>query len=70
MATIKYTDKNGEHKGTLTMAEYCIYAFNANLNPHERVSYMTWDDTDYEPFKRAVGKKYNTEVLNASITRR
>ena len=70
MAQIKYTDKQGEHRGTLTMAEYYIYAYNADLNPTDRVPYSSWDNTDYEPFKRAVGRKYNTEVINASITRR
>lgn len=67
MAKIKYTDESGEHSGTLTMAEYYIYAFGADLDPNERVRYASWDNTDYEPFKRAVRKKYHTEVISAKI---
>lgn len=67
MARIRYTDKTGEHAGTLTGAEYYIYAFGADLEPTERVPYFSWHNTDYEPFKRAVNRKYNTEVLEAHL---
>lgn len=71
MARIKYTDKTGEHIGTLTPAEYYIYSYTGegevDLAPTDRVPFFSWQNTDYEPFKRAVGKKYNTEVIKASI---
>lgn len=68
MASIKYRDENGEHIGTLTLGEYVHYGIDDRF-PVNYPTGMRWDDTDYAPFKRAVGKKYNTEVLEASITR-
>lgn len=61
MARIKYTDKTGEHTGTLSAWEYY------GLDEPQRVPYFSWQNTDYEPFKKAVGKKYNTEVIDAKI---
>lgn len=69
MAKIKYTDKSGEHIGTLTLGEYVHYGINERF-PINYPTGMTWDNTDYGPFKRAVGKKYNTEVLSAKIVKR
>lgn len=59
MARIKYTDKTGEHTGTLNAWEYY------ELDEPQRVPYFSWQNTDYEPFKRAVNKKYNTECERA-----
>lgn len=67
MAVIKYVDKNGEHKGTLSPAEYYIHAFNAELKASDKVPYFEWDNTDYVPFLRAVSKKYNTTADKAWI---
>lgn len=61
MARIRYTDEAGEHTGTLSAWEYY------GLDEPQRVPYFSWQNTDYEPFKRAVGKKYNTEVIDAKI---
>lgn len=66
MARIEYTDKNGKHKGTLTIGEYVHYGISDRF-PIDYPTGMVWDNTDYEPFKRAVGKKYNTEVLEAKL---
>lgn len=73
MAKIKYIDEQGEHTGTLTGAEYFIYSAtdteSVGLKPHDRVPYFNWDNTDYEPFKRAVENKYNTTVTKTWITK-
>lgn len=61
MARIKYTDKTGEHTGTLNAWEYY------GLDKPQRVPYFSWQNTDYEPFKKAVSKKYKTEVISAKI---
>lgn len=65
MARIKYIDEQGEHTGTLTGAEYYIYAHNVDLDPTERVPYFSWHNIDYEPFKRAVNNKYKTTCEKA-----
>ena len=67
MARIKYTDATGEHAGSLMAWEYYNYAFGAIFEPGERVPYFSWDNIDYEPFKRAVSVKYKTEVLSAKL---
>lgn len=71
MARIKYIDKQGEHKGTLTPAEYYIYSYDGQgevlLEPGDRIPHFSWDNTDYEPFKKAVNKKYNTTCEKAWI---
>ena len=61
MARIKYTDKQGEHTGTLSAWEYY------GLDKPQKVPYFSWQNTDYEPFKRAIGNKYKTEVLEARL---
>lgn len=61
MARIKYIDKDGEHNGTLTAWEYY------GLDEPQRIPYFSWQNTDYEPFKRAVNKKYNTECISARL---
>lgn len=69
MARIKYIDKDGEHEGTLTLAEYYVYSTReGEKSPYkitDTIPYFSWDDTDYEPFKRAVNKKYNTTCEKA-----
>lgn len=65
MAKIKYIDESGEHNGTLTGAEYYIYAFNAMLEPSDRVPYFKWSNTDYAPFLLAVSEKYKTNATRA-----
>lgn len=69
MSKIKYIDETGEHTGTLTGAEYYIYSAEdpskVMLEPNDRVPYFSWDNTDYEPFKRAVENKYKTNVTKA-----
>lgn len=70
MANIKYTDKSGEHKGTLTLKEYYMLAFGYDEHTaNQAVGLLSrgWHDTDYEPFKRAVSKKYSTEVESAIL---
>lgn len=71
MARIKYIDENGEHTGVLTPAEYYIYSYDRPelvlLKPTDRVPYFSWQNTDYEPFKKAVNKKYNTTCEKAWI---
>ena len=64
MATIKYTDKDGEHTGTLYAWEYY------GLDEEQSLPYFSWDNTDYEPFKQAVNRKYNTTCKDAWITGR
>lgn len=59
MAKIKYIDKTGEHTGTLTAWEYY------GLDKAQRVPYFSWQNTDYEPFKRAVERKYKTQCERA-----
>lgn len=59
MAKIKYIDKTGEHTGTLTAWEYY------GLDKPQRVPYFSWQNTDYEPFKRAVERKYKTQCERA-----
>lgn len=54
MAKIKYTDDKGEHTGTLAAWEYY------GLDEPQRIPYFSWQNTDYEPFKKAVNRKYNT----------
>lgn len=69
MSKIKYIDDSGEHNGTLTIAEYFIYSAEdpskVMLKPNDRVPYFSWQNTDYEPFKRAVNNKYKTNVMKA-----
>ena len=77
MARIKYIDDKGEHNGTLTPAEYYIYndknwLYRDNkhpklvmLEPTDRIPYFSWQNTDYEPFKRAVNSKYKTTCSKA-----
>ena len=65
MAKIKYIDSKGEHTGTLLAWEYYNYAHGACFNKGDRVPYFSWQNTDYEPFKRAVDKKYNTTCSKA-----
>lgn len=73
MAKIKYIDEQGEHTGTLTGAEYFIYSAkdpeSVALEPTDRVPYFSWNNTDYEPFKRAVENKYRTTVTKTWITK-
>ena len=73
MAKIKYIDEQGEHVGTLTGAEYFIYSAkdpeSVALKPTDRVPYFSWNNTDYEPFKRAVENKYKTTVTKTWITK-
>ena len=54
MARIKYIDETGEHVGTLMAWEYYM------LDEPQNIPYFSWQNTDYEPFKKAVNKKYNT----------
>lgn len=61
MARVRYIDKTGEHTGTLDAWEYY------GLDEPQSVPYFSWQNTDYEPFKRAVSRKYNTEVIEAHI---
>lgn len=69
MANIKYTDDNGDHTGTLTLKEYYQLAHGYNEDQAELASrYSDWNSTDYEPFKRAISKKYQTNVIKALIT--
>lgn len=71
MASIKYRTLGGSiNRGTLTLAEYLVYGCGANIPLNTRVQHMNWDNTDYEPFKRAVEKKYGVQVLEASISAR
>lgn len=64
MARIKYIDKNGEHNGLLTPAEYYIYSYEGDgavlLEPNDKIPYFSWGNTDAGLFTRAVNKKYNT----------
>ena len=59
MACIKYVDEQGEHNGTLEAWEYY------GLPEKQRIPYFSWQNTDYEPFKKAVNKKYNTTCERA-----
>lgn len=59
MARIKYIDETGEHVGTLNAWEYYM------LDEPQSVPYFSWQNTDYEPFKKAVNKKYNTTCERA-----
>lgn len=59
MARIKYINKEGEHVGALTLGEYVHYGINDRF-PINYPTGMAWNNTDYELFKRAVNKKYNT----------
>lgn len=61
MARIKYIDDSGEHSGTLTAQEY--YGVPSNTP----IAYFKWQYTDYEPFKKAINKKYNTTCSKAWI---
>lgn len=69
MARIKYINESGEHNGILTPAEYYIYSYDGDgavlLEPNDRIPCFSWHNTDYEPFKRAVNKKYNTTCERA-----
>lgn len=59
MARIKYIDETGEHNGTLMAWEYY------GLAEPQQVPYFSWQNTDYELFKKAVNKKYNTTCSKA-----
>lgn len=64
MARVKYIDKTGEHTGSLTLGEYVHYGIDERF-PVNNPTYMVWNNTEYEPFKRAINKKYNTECEKA-----
>ena len=64
MARIKYTDENGVHVGSLTLGEYVHYGIDSRFPVNYPVN-MVWDNTEYELFKRAVNKKYNTTCEKA-----
>ena len=64
MAAIKYTDEKGEHIGSLTLEDYIHYGLGV-IAPIHAPYHMTWNDTDYEPFKKAVNKKYSTTCEKA-----
>lgn len=61
MAKIRYIDEAGEHSGTLTAWEYY------GLDKPQKIPYFKWSNTDYEPFKKAIDKKYKTTCTKAWI---
>ena len=75
MARIKYIDDKGEHNGTLTGAEYYIFSDErllrnlndegAGITEFRTPTNFSWQNTDYEPFKRAVNNKYKTTCTKA-----